>query len=222
MTGDAWTHPNSKEWTITFEMAQAYGWQPPLRTRSHPNYILECPIRDPRCKIRAYGTSNADEPARTARRKIRQCQHVPEGLFRQARRHVAEGEQLIKIVEAQVLVETSRAEVEVYISDLESTIDAADAKIEAFVEADDRHKRLEEELRLIVSDRGRMGELRDNQSKAKDDEPAVGQAVVESSCSRLLVDVIRGAWDHLGFDVIDDEAFFQLVLAALHKRGCSG
>lgn len=167
MTGDAWTHPNSKEWTITFEMAQAYGWQPPLRTRSHPNYILECPIRDPRCKIRAYGTSNADEPARTARRKIRQCQHVPEVLFRQARRHVAEGEQLIKIVEAQVLVETSRAEVEVYISDLESTIDAADAKIEAFVEADDRHKRLEEELRLIVSDRGRMGELRDNQSKAK-------------------------------------------------------
>ena len=47
------------------------------------------------------------------------------------------------------------------------------------------------------------------------DEPAPGQAVVEHSYSRLLVDVVRGAWDHLGFNVIDDEAFFQLVLARL-------
>lgn len=38
-----------------------------------------------------------------------------------------------------------------------------------------------------------------------DEEPAVGQAVVESRYSRLLVDVIRGAWDQLGFDVIQDK-----------------
>ncbi len=48
-----------------------------------------------------------------------------------------------------------------------------------------------------------------------DDEPAVGQAVVQFARSRLLVDVIRGAWEHLGFNAIDDEAFFQLVLARL-------
>ncbi len=48
-----------------------------------------------------------------------------------------------------------------------------------------------------------------------DNEPAVGQAVVEFSHARLLVDVIRGAWDTLGFDVVKDEAFFQLVLARL-------
>lgn len=48
-----------------------------------------------------------------------------------------------------------------------------------------------------------------------DRELLVGQAVVEHSTSRLLVEVIRGAWEHLGFDQIDDEAFFQLVLARL-------
>lgn len=44
-----------------------------------------------------------------------------------------------------------------------------------------------------------------------DSAPAVGQAVVEHSTSRLLVDVLRGAWDHLGLGTIKDEAFFQLV-----------
>ena len=45
---------------------------------------------------------------------------------------------------------------------------------------------------------------------------AVNQvAVIEGKRSRLLIDVVRGAWDRLGFDVVDDEAFFQLVLARL-------
>ena len=47
---------------------------------------------------------------------------------------------------------------------------------------------------------------------AKDDPT---RALVQSSSSQLLVDVIRVAWDTLGFDVIADEAFFQLVLARL-------
>ncbi len=42
-----------------------------------------------------------------------------------------------------------------------------------------------------------------------------GTAVVESSRSQLLIEVIRGSWERLGFGVIDDEAFFQLVLARL-------
>ena len=42
-----------------------------------------------------------------------------------------------------------------------------------------------------------------------------GVAVVQGSTSRLLIDVVRGSWERLGFDVIDDEAFFQLVLARL-------
>ena len=42
-----------------------------------------------------------------------------------------------------------------------------------------------------------------------------GAAVVESSRSQLLIEVIRGSWERLGFGVIDDEAFFQLVLARL-------
>lgn len=44
--------------------------------------------------------------------------------------------------------------------------------------------------------------------------PAAG-AVVEGTSSQLLVNVIRGAWHLLGFDVVADEAFFQLVLARL-------
>jgi hypothetical protein len=40
-------------------------------------------------------------------------------------------------------------------------------------------------------------------------------AVVQAQASRLLVDVIGAAWRTLGFDVIADEAFFQLVLARL-------
>jgi len=42
-----------------------------------------------------------------------------------------------------------------------------------------------------------------------------GVAVIEAKSSRLLVEVVRGSWERLGFDVVDDEAFFQLVLARL-------
>ena len=42
-----------------------------------------------------------------------------------------------------------------------------------------------------------------------------GVAVIEGKRSQLLVDVVRGSWRRLGFDVIADEAFFQLVLARL-------
>lgn len=45
--------------------------------------------------------------------------------------------------------------------------------------------------------------------------PAAGAAVVEGQSSQLLVEVIRAAWDRLGFDRVRDEAFFQLVLARL-------
>lgn len=38
---------------------------------------------------------------------------------------------------------------------------------------------------------------------------------VKGSTSRLLIDTIRTAYDRLGFAVIDDDAFFQLVLARL-------
>lgn len=40
-------------------------------------------------------------------------------------------------------------------------------------------------------------------------------AVVEGQASQLLVEVIQAAWDRLGFGVVDDGAFFQLVLARL-------
>lgn len=47
--------------------------------------------------------------------------------------------------------------------------------------------------------------------------PAGAGAVVHGSASRLLVDVVAASWRRLGFDVIADEAFFQLVLARLVK-----
>ncbi|GAA1563344.1 IS1634 family transposase [Brevibacterium picturae] len=37
----------------------------------------------------------------------------------------------------------------------------------------------------------------------------------KGSASRLLIDTIRTAYDRLGFHVVDDEAFFQLVLARI-------
>ena len=40
-------------------------------------------------------------------------------------------------------------------------------------------------------------------------------AVVQSKCSRLLLETVRSAWTMLGFDVVRDEAFFQLVAARL-------
>ncbi|MBP2409908.1 IS1634 family transposase [Brachybacterium fresconis] len=40
-------------------------------------------------------------------------------------------------------------------------------------------------------------------------------AVVQSKHSRLLVETLRSAWSTLGFDVVEDEAFFQLVAARL-------
>ena len=40
-------------------------------------------------------------------------------------------------------------------------------------------------------------------------------AVIETATSAMLIEVIRDAYSHLGFDVVADEAFFQLVLARL-------
>ena len=40
-------------------------------------------------------------------------------------------------------------------------------------------------------------------------------AVVAGSSSALLVEVVWATWKALGFDVVGDEAFFQLVLARL-------
>ena len=47
------------------------------------------------------------------------------------------------------------------------------------------------------------------------DKPRVVSAVVKSSRSGLLIDTIRTVYERLGFDIIDDEAFFQLVAARL-------
>ncbi len=45
--------------------------------------------------------------------------------------------------------------------------------------------------------------------------PVVADAVVLDSRSEVLTDVITAGWARLGFDVINDEAFFHLVLARL-------
>lgn len=44
-------------------------------------------------------------------------------------------------------------------------------------------------------------------------EAVPGSAVVTGSSSRLLIEVVTRAWQELGFGVVMDEAFFQLVLA---------
>lgn len=46
-----------------------------------------------------------------------------------------------------------------------------------------------------------------------DTEGDPGAAIVQTKTSRLLVDTLTAGWRDLGFDVITDEAFFQLVLA---------
>ncbi|MDT0201848.1 hypothetical protein [Nocardioides sp. AE5] len=45
--------------------------------------------------------------------------------------------------------------------------------------------------------------------------PRPSRAIVEDQVSRLLIDVVSEAWKRLGFDVIADEAFSQLVLARI-------
>lgn len=67
--------------------------------------------------------------------------------------------------------------------------------------------------------------LRAGQDKLTENQPMLdvpapgetqhGMAVIGAKKSKLLVDVVRAAWRRLGFDAIDDEAFFQLVLARL-------
>ncbi len=42
-----------------------------------------------------------------------------------------------------------------------------------------------------------------------------GRAVIAAKRSRWLVEAVEQAWRHLGFDVVADDAFFQLVLARL-------
>ena len=48
-----------------------------------------------------------------------------------------------------------------------------------------------------------------------DDADAGLDLVVAGKVSQVLIDVVRDAYAHLGFGVVDDEAFFQLVLARL-------
>ena len=42
-----------------------------------------------------------------------------------------------------------------------------------------------------------------------------GSATINGKRSRWLIEVIETAWRHLGFDVVDNEAFFQLVAARI-------
>lgn len=62
--------------------------------------------------------------------------------------------------------------------------------------------------------------LHENQPALEFDQPPSGRprggsAQVKGKTSQLLIDVIRTTWERLGFDRVDDEAFFQLVLARL-------
>lgn len=45
--------------------------------------------------------------------------------------------------------------------------------------------------------------------------PAAGVLTMQDRRSRYLVEVLEAAWHRLGFEVVDDEAFFQLVAARL-------
>ena len=47
------------------------------------------------------------------------------------------------------------------------------------------------------------------------DTPRLASAVVKSSRSGILIDTIRRVYTRLGFDILDDEVFFQLVAARL-------
>src|SRR5699024_9723223 len=77
--------------------------------------------------------------------------------------------------------------------------------------------RTPEDLAALVE--AGKAKLRDPGQAALDfetaDKPRVSSAVVKSSRSGLLVDTIRTVYERLGFDIIDDEAFFQLVVARL-------
>ncbi len=42
-----------------------------------------------------------------------------------------------------------------------------------------------------------------------------GPSLITAKRSRWLIEAVETAWHRLGFDVIDDEAFFQLVLARI-------
>ena len=64
------------------------------------------------------------------------------------------------------------------------------------------------------------GKLHANQPALDFDDGSGGRprtvgAIVEGSASLLLVEVISSVWERLGFDRVDDEAFFQLVCARL-------
>jgi hypothetical protein len=47
------------------------------------------------------------------------------------------------------------------------------------------------------------------------DDSRKGPSVITAKRSRWLIEMIETAWYRLGFDVVDDEAFFQLVRARL-------
>jgi len=47
------------------------------------------------------------------------------------------------------------------------------------------------------------------------DKPRTTTAIVKSSRAGILIDAIRSVYTRLGFDTVDDEAFFQLVAARL-------
>ncbi|WP_299305864.1 IS1634 family transposase [uncultured Brachybacterium sp.] len=74
--------------------------------------------------------------------------------------------------------------------------------------------RTEAELAALMSvgrDKIHAGQLALDLDLSQDPQ----SAVVNSEHSRLLVETLRSAWSVLGFDVIEDEAFFQLVAARL-------
>ena len=68
---------------------------------------------------------------------------------------------------------------------------------------------------LMQIGRAKLHAGQDELDLGLDPETDPQAAVIEARASRLLIGAVRDAYLRLGFEVVGDEAFFQLVLARL-------
>lgn len=169
MAVDPWVHSTSKEWTATFKLARSFGWPEPKVTSSHKKYVLDCPARDPRCQIKAYGTTGAsgEQAARTSRMKIRRCSHAPADLFIEVHHHIDAAQNLLEVVEKQVEICIAEAEINELFQELEMHFEEAEDLLQRYCIADDKRIRLREELEAEGMKNGATKTPQENSNKAR-------------------------------------------------------
>ncbi|MFT3716484.1 MAG: hypothetical protein QM774_11200 [Gordonia sp. (in: high G+C Gram-positive bacteria)] len=122
-----------KEWQITLDMARERGWTATVGSNHSVTYV-ECPAKNPQCRVKAFSTGRgAENAARNSRNKIRNCIHAETGLLETATLRMDSAETFLTATSAELTLRSvgRRAEELLEMLDqVDSALDEAASAVE--------------------------------------------------------------------------------------------